>query len=66
MDTSSIAAAASGAQASQTRMDVATQVVKQAAQQEQDIAKMVDEAAQNAERLANVKSGVGRALDISV
>ncbi|EJW10450.1 hypothetical protein A33M_4426 [Rhodovulum sp. PH10] len=47
-------------------MDVATQVVKQAAQQEQDVAKMVDEAAQNAERLANVKAGVGRALDISV
>ncbi|WP_157223509.1 hypothetical protein [Rhodovulum sp. PH10] len=66
MDTSSIAAASVGAQSSQARMDVATQVVKQAAQQEQDVAKMVDEAAQNAERLANVKAGVGRALDISV
>jgi hypothetical protein len=66
MNTTAVAGAAVGAQAGEAQIAMTAKMMKVNAQQEKDIADMVQAAADNGERLANVAAGVGRALDISV
>ncbi|MBK5961448.1 hypothetical protein CCR97_25055 [Rhodoplanes elegans] len=66
MNTTAVAGAAVGAQAGETQIAMTAKMMKVNAQQEKDIADMVQAAADNGQRLANVAAGVGRALDISV
>jgi hypothetical protein len=66
MDASAIAAALTGAQAGQTQMAIAVQMMKMNADAAASIADMVDTAAQSANPLANLASGIGGNLDISV
>lgn len=66
MDTTALAGAAIGAQTSQVQMAAAAKMMKMGAEHDADIAKMVQAAADNGQRLANVAAGVGTALDISV
>lgn len=66
MNPTAVASAAVGAQAGETQIAMTAKMMKVNAQQEKDIADMVQAAADNGQRLANVAAGVGRALDISV
>lgn len=66
MNSTAVASAAVGAQAGETQIAMTAKMMKVNAQQEKDIADMVQAAADNGQRLANVAAGVGRALDISV
>ncbi|MDC7786540.1 hypothetical protein PQJ75_05215 [Rhodoplanes sp. TEM] len=66
MDTTAVAGAAIGARTGEAQIGVAAKMMKMNAQQEADIAKLVEAAAENGQRLANVAAGVGRALDITV
>lgn len=62
----SIAAAFVAAQASQMQQAMAASMMKMNAQGSAGIAKMLDAASQNLNQLANVASGIGGNLDISV
>ncbi|RAI45571.1 hypothetical protein [Rhodoplanes roseus] len=66
MDTTALASAAAGANTSQLQLAVAAKMMKTNADQEKNIAELVQAAADNGQRLANVAAGIGRALDISV
>ncbi len=62
----SIAAAFISSQAAQLQQAMAAQMMKMGAQASSDTAKMLDAASQNLNSLANVASGIGGNLDISV
>jgi hypothetical protein len=66
MDASTIASALTGAQAGQTQMAIAVKMMKMNAEAATSIAELVDTAAQSANSLANVASGIGGNLDITV
>lgn len=66
MDIASIAASFVAAQAAQVQTAVAAKMMKMNAQASADTAKLLEAAQQNFSRLANVASGVGGNLDISV
>ena len=66
MDLAALAAALVAAQSSQTQVALATQMVKMNAQADAAVVQLVDAAQQNMNSLANVASGVGGNLDISV
>lgn len=65
MDIDSLASAAIGAQSGQLQLAAAAKFARMNADQEANIAKMVEQAQQSANRLANVAAGVGQAIDIS-
>ena len=64
MDTSLIAALV-GAQAGRVQLAVAAQMLRMSADSASSVAKLVDAAQQNLDRLANVATGVGTNLDVS-
>ena len=66
MDAASIAAAFIAAQTSQMQTAVAAKMLRMNAQSSADTVKLLEAAQQNFDRLANVASGVGTGLDISV
>jgi hypothetical protein len=66
MDTASIAAAFVAAQASQVQTAVAAKMLKMNADSAANVVKLLDAAQQNFSSLANVASGVGGNLDITV
>ena len=66
MDVASIAAAFIAQQAAQLQMAAAAKLLRMNAQAGEDAAKLVAAAQQNFDRLANVTSGVGANLDVSV
>ena len=66
MDIGSIAAAFVGMQAAQLQTAMAAKMMKMNADASADVAKLLDSAQQNFNRLANVASGIGQNLDISV
>ena len=66
MDVASIAAAFIAQQAAQLQMAVAAKLLRMNAQTGDDAAKLLAAAQQNFNRLANVASGLGANLDISV
>ncbi|HVY57197.1 MAG TPA: hypothetical protein VHA77_05045 [Xanthobacteraceae bacterium] len=65
MDPASIANALVGFQAAQQQSTLAASMMKMNAQATTSLVEMIDQAAQNANRLANVGPGIGAALDIS-
>jgi hypothetical protein len=66
MGITSIAAAFIAAQAGQLQEAVAAQMLRMNANASADTVKLLDAAQQNFSRLANVASGIGGNLDISV
>jgi hypothetical protein len=66
MGITSIAAAFIAAQAGQLQEAVAAQMLRMNANASADTVKLLDAAQQNFNRLANVASGIGGNLDISV
>lgn len=66
MEIADIASALTGAQAAQTQLTVAAKMIKMNADSDASVAKLVDAAQQNLNQLANVASGVGGNLDITV
>lgn len=66
MDPASLASAFIGAQTGQLQTAVAAKILRMNADQDAAIAKMVEAAQQSTARLANVGTGVGQSLDISV
>jgi len=66
MDVASIAAAFVAAQASQLQVAMAAKMLRMNADASADAAKLLDAAQQNVDSLANVASGIGGNLDISV
>lgn len=66
MDVASIASAFIAAQMAQMQTAVAAKMMKMNADSAADAAKLLEAASQNLNRLANVASGVGGNLDISV
>ncbi|MEA2866750.1 MAG: hypothetical protein QOE39_1465 [Bradyrhizobium sp.] len=65
MDTASIAAAFIGAQAAQLQTAVAAKMLRMNADASADVAKLLEAAQQNFDRLANVAGGIGGNLDIT-
>ena len=66
MDVASIAAAFIAQQAAQVQTAAAAKMLRMNAQSGNDVAKLLEAAQQNFSRLANVASGVGANLDITV
>jgi len=66
MDPTSLVSAMAGAQMSGVQMALAAKMLKMNADSQGAIAQVLDAAAQNLNRLANVAAGVGQNLDISV
>lgn len=66
MDTASIAAAFIASQTAQLQTAVAARMLKMDANAAADAAKLLGAAQQNASRLANVATGIGGNLDITV
>ena len=66
MDVASIAAAFVAAQASQVQTAVAAKMLKMNADSAANVVKLLDAAQQNLSSLANVASGLGGNLDITV
>ena len=66
MDTASLAAAFIAAQAGQVQTAVAAKMLKMNAESASSVVKLLDAAQQNLTSLANVASGIGRHLDITV
>lgn len=66
MDIASIAAAFVAAQAGRLQTAMAAKMLKMNASASADVAKLLDSAQQNFNQLANVASGIGGNLDISV
>ena len=66
MDVTSIAAAFVAAQASQVQTAVAAKMLKMNADSAANVVKLLDAAQQNLSSLANVASGLGGNLDITV
>ena len=65
MDIASIAAAFVGAQAAQLQTAVAAKMLRMNADASADVAKLLEAAQQNFNRLANVAGGIGGNLDIT-
>jgi hypothetical protein len=65
MDPASLAAAFVGAQTGRVQMAVAAKMLKMNADQSAAIAQLLEAAADNVNRLANVAAGVGQNLDIT-
>lgn len=65
MDIASIAAALVGAQAAQLQTAVAAKMLRMNSDASADVAKLLDAAQQNFNRLANVAGGIGGNLDIA-
>ena len=66
MDPASIAAAFVAAQASQVQTAVAAKMLKMNADSAANVVKLLDAAQQNFSSLANVATGIGGNLDITV
>jgi hypothetical protein len=66
MDVAAIAAALIGAQSGQQQVAVAETMLRMNADASDSVAKMLDQAQQSVNSLANVASGVGASLNISV
>ena len=66
MDPVSIATALIGTQAAQAQIAVAAKIAQMNAQQGQSIAQLLDAAAANFDRLANVGAGIGGNLDVTI
>ena len=66
MDVAALASALAGAQLGQIQLAVAAKMLRMNADQVSSIANLIDAAAQNANRLATVASGIGGNLDITV
>jgi hypothetical protein len=66
MDVASIAAAFVAAQASQVQTAVAAKMLKMNADSAANVVRLLDAAQQNLSSLANVASGLGGNLDITV
>lgn len=66
MDMDAVASAAIGAQAAQVQMAAAAKMVRMNAEQDANVAKMIDQAQKNVQRLANVAAGVGQMVDVAV
>ena len=66
MDVSTIAAAIIGAKQGQLQLAVAAKILRMNAEQGLSIAKVLEAAQENIQRLANVAAGVGGNVDISV
>lgn len=66
MDIAALASIMTGVQGTQTQVAAAAEMMKMNVEADASIAQMVDAAAQNAARLANLAAGVGGALDVSV
>ena len=65
MDIASIAAAFVGAQAAELQTAAAAKMLRMNADASADVAKLLDAAQQNFNRLANVAGGIGGNLDIA-
>ena len=65
MDVASIAAAVVGAQAAQLQTAPAAKMLRMNADASADVAKLLEAAQQNFNRLANVAGGIGGNLDIT-
>jgi hypothetical protein len=65
MDIATIAAAFIAQQAGQAQLAVAAKILRMNADSAANVAKLLEAAQQNLNRLANVASGVGASLDIS-
>jgi hypothetical protein len=65
MDIASIAAALVGAQAAQLQTAAAAKMLRMNADASADVAKLLEAAQQNFNRLANVAGGIGGNLDIA-
>jgi hypothetical protein len=65
MDIGSIAAAFIAQQAGQAQLAVAAKILRMNADSANSVAKLLDAAQQNFDRLANVATGVGTSLDIT-
>ena len=65
MDVASIAAAFVGAQAAQLQTAAAAKMLRMNADASADVAKLLEAAQQNFNRLANVAGGIGGNLDIT-
>ncbi|MEA2926469.1 MAG: hypothetical protein QOD25_3591 [Alphaproteobacteria bacterium] len=65
MDIASIAAAFVGAQAAQLQTAAAAKMLRMNADASADVAKLLEAAQQNFNRLANVAGGIGGNLDIA-
>jgi len=65
MDVASIAAAVVGAQAAQLQTAAAAKMLRMNADASADVAKLLEAAQQNFNRLANVAGGIGGNLDIA-
>ena len=65
MDPASLVSGLMSAQMGQVQLAVAAKMLKINAEQGQDIAKLLDAAQANANRLANVAAGIGTNLDIT-
>ena len=66
MDVTSLATAFIAAKAAEVQFAVAARMLRMNAQMEASVAQLVEAGQQNAERLANLASGVGGNLDIIV
>jgi hypothetical protein len=66
MNVASIAAAFVAAQAAQLQTAAAAKMLRMNADASADVAKLLEAAQQNCNRLANVASGIGGNLDITV
>jgi hypothetical protein len=66
MDVGSLMTALAGARTAQLQFVVAAKMLRMSADQASNVAKMIEAAQQNIDRLANVAAGVGGAVDISL
>lgn len=66
MDIASIASAIIGAKMGEAQLAVAAKLLKMNAEQGQSVAKLLDAAAANFNRLANVGAGIGANLDVTL
>ena len=66
MDVAALASALAGAQLGQIQLAMAAKMLRMNADQAASVAKLIDAATQNANRLANVAAGLGGNLDITV
>ena len=66
MDVAALATALIGAQNAQAQMALAATMIRMNANADASVAKLVEAGQQNIDRLANVASGIGGSLDISV
>ncbi len=65
MDVAALAGALVAAQAGQTQLSVATSILRMNADSQAAVAKLLDPAAQNGARVANLPSGVGNSVDVT-